>query len=141
MDWRANPECGNSSALSTARWNLHITGSHLIRNFSLDEFCQQCQRFLPAEIASLGRNGCGYPFLRDVQLGSAEHPLQGDRRSHFSGQVRVVERVSVADALVRRQFEIGSAEGVALASGEISERHPVSAVDFSVQVMNLARKS
>jgi hypothetical protein len=40
---------------------------------------------------------------------------------HFSGQVRIIEFVRVADAFVGRQFEIGSAERVALAGGEISE--------------------
>lgn len=40
-----------------------------------------------------------------------------------------------------RQFEIGSAERVALAGAEISERHPVGAADFGVQVINLARES
>jgi hypothetical protein len=34
---------------------------------------------------------------------------------HFSGQVRVVESVRVADAFVRYEFKILSAEGVALA--------------------------
>src|SRR5438477_12747459 len=102
------------------RWDLTVTQmgrelaekrrtvSGLIRNFSLDEFRQQRQRFLPAEITSFGRNGCRYPFLRDVQLGSAKYLLQADRRSHFSGQVRVVELVRVADKLVRRQFELSS---------------------------------
>src|SRR6059036_4004503 len=104
--------------------------SRLIWNFSFDEFRQQRQRFLPAEIASLGRNGCGYPFLRDVQLGSAEYLLQGDRRLHFSREVRRVEFVCIADALVGRQFEIGSTEGVALTGGEISEGHLVSAADL-----------
>jgi hypothetical protein len=42
---------------------------------------------------------------------------------------------------VGHQFEIGSAERVALAGGEISERHLVAAGDFGVQVMNLAGES
>ena len=83
----------------------------LIGNFCFDKFRQQGQRFLPAEIASLDRNRCGYPFLRDVQLGSAEYLLQGNRRLHFAGQVRIVEFVGVTEALAGRQFEIGSAEG------------------------------
>jgi hypothetical protein len=37
-----------------------------------------------------------------------------------------VEFVRVADAFVGLQFKIGSAEGVALAGGEIGERHLVS---------------
>ena len=60
---------------------------------------------------------------------------------HFARQVRVVELARVADALVRRQFEIGSAKGVALAGGEIGKRHLLSAADFGLQAMNLARKS
>jgi len=96
-------------------------GSRLVRNLGLDEFPQQGQRFLPAEIASLGRNHCGHAFLRDVQLGSAEYLLQADRDLHFSGQVWVVELVRVPDAFGGLQFEVGSAEGVALASAEISE--------------------
>ena len=115
--------------------------SWLVGNFRLDKFRQQRQRFLPAEIASLGWYGRGHPFLRDVQFGSAEYLFQRNRRLHFSGQVRIVEFVRVADAFVGRQFEIGSAERVALAGGEISERHLVGAADFRVQVMNLARES
>jgi hypothetical protein len=48
--------------------------------------------------------------LRDVKFGSAEYLFQSNRRLHFSGQVWIVEPVRVADALVGRQFEIGSAE-------------------------------
>jgi len=43
--------------------------SMLIRNPGLDKFRQQGERFLPAEIAGLGRNDIGHPFLDDVQLG------------------------------------------------------------------------
>ena len=53
---------------------LHV--SWLIRNLGLDEFRQQGERLLPAEIARLGRNDIGNPFLRDVQLGPAGHLLQ-----------------------------------------------------------------
>ena len=69
---------------------------------------------MPAEIAGLGRNGCGDAFLNDVQLRAAGDLFQIDRRLHFSRQVRVVEFVGVADAFVWRQFEIFSAEGMAL---------------------------
>jgi hypothetical protein len=92
-------------------------------NFSLDKFRQQRQRFLPAEVASLRWYGRGHPFLRDVQFGSAEYLPQRNRRLHFSGQVRIVELVRVADAFGGRQFAISSAERVALAGAEISERH------------------
>jgi len=40
---------------------------------------------------------------------------------HFSQEVRIVELVRVANALVGLQFQIRSAEGVALAGGEIGE--------------------
>jgi len=83
----------------------------LIGNFGFGEFRQQRQRFLPAEIASLRRNCCGYPFLCNLQLSSIEQLLQGNRRLHFAGQVRIVEFVGVTEALAGRQFEIGSAEG------------------------------
>ena len=71
----------------------------------------------------------------------AEYLLQDDRRLHFSREVRIVELVRVADALAGLQLQIRSAEGVALAGGEIGERHLVCAADFSVQVMDLARES
>jgi hypothetical protein len=115
--------------------------SRLVGNFSLDKFRQQGQRFLPAEIASLRWYDRGHPFLRDVQFGSAEYLFQRNGRLHFSGQVRIVEFVRVADAHVGRQFEIGSAERVALAGGEISEQHLVGATDFGVQAMNFSRES
>ena len=83
----------------------------LIWDFSLDEFREQRQRFLPAKIARLDRNCRGHSFLRDVQFGAAGHLVQGDCRLHFAGQVRVVEFVRVADTFVGLQFEIGSAEG------------------------------
>jgi hypothetical protein len=38
---------------------------------------------LQTEIAGLGRNGFGDPFLHDAQLGSAEDFPQGYRRLHF----------------------------------------------------------
>src|SRR5438874_5371633 len=105
-------------------FSLQETGYYrlsLVRNLSLDKFRQQSQRFLPAEIARLGRNDRGHTFLRDVQLSSAGYFLQRDRHLHFSRQVRIVELVRVTDALVGFQFEITPAEGVALAGGEICE--------------------
>jgi hypothetical protein len=120
---------------------FHTAVSWLIRNFSLDKFRQQRQRFLPTEVASLRWYGRRQPFLRDVQFGSAEYLLQRNRRLHFSGQVRIVEFVRVADAFGERQFVIGSAERVALAGAEISKRHLVGATDFRVQVVDLARES
>src|SRR3989454_11566717 len=51
----------------------------LIWDLGLDELRQKHERFLPAEIASVGRNRFGNPFLRDVQLGPTGHLLQGNR--------------------------------------------------------------
>jgi hypothetical protein len=115
--------------------------SWLIGNFSLDKSRQQGQRFLPTEVASLRWYGRGHTFLRDVQFGSAGYLLERNRRLHFSGQVRIVEFVRVADAFVGCQFLIDSAERVALAGGEISERHLVAAAHFRVQLVDLARES
>jgi hypothetical protein len=44
----------------------------------------------------------------------------------------------VADAFVRYEFKILSAEGVALARAEVHERHFVGAADLAIYVMNLA---
>jgi hypothetical protein len=91
----------------------------LIWDFSLDEFRQERQRFLPAEITRLDGNSCRHSLLRDVQLGAAEHLFQGDCRLHFAGQVRSVEFVRVADAFVGLQFEIGLSRLFA----KVRERH------------------
>src|SRR5688572_20036950 len=81
-------------------WNDHSETtalfSRLIGDFSLHEFCQQRQRFLPAEVARLGGNGRGDSLLRNVQLRSAEDLLQGDGRYHFAGEVRIIELIVVA---------------------------------------------
>src|SRR3954465_3844896 len=83
-----------------------------VRDVGLDKLCQQGERFLPAEIASLRRDDGRQPLLRDVQFGAAGNPLQGDRRLHLAGQVRVVEFVRVPDAFVRYEFEVFPAKGV-----------------------------
>src|SRR6267378_8108126 len=93
----------------------------LAGNLGLDELCEKDERFLPAEIAGLGRNGIRYAFLHYVHLGAARNLLQGYSRVHFSGQILVVEFVRVANALVWHQFEIPSAERVAVARGEVCE--------------------
>src|SRR5438552_51540 len=72
----------------------------LIWNLGLDEFRQKGERFLPTETASLGWNDIREPLLRDIQLSSAGHLLQDDRRLHLAGQVRIVELIRVANALV-----------------------------------------
>jgi hypothetical protein len=73
--------------------------------------------------------------------GSAEDLSEGDCRLHFAGQVRIVELVRVAEEFIGLQFQIRSAEGVALTGGEIGERHFVTTADFGIEVMNLARES
>ena len=44
-------------------------------------------------------------------------------------------------SLVRNQFQILPAEGVALARGEIRERHPVAAAHAGIHFVNLGRES
>src|SRR6266446_1396143 len=89
--------------------------SRLIWNLRLDQFRQQGERFLPAEVTSFGRNDSGYAFLHNVNFSSARNFLQRDRGLYLAGHVRIVELVGVMNALVRLQFEIRSAEGMALA--------------------------
>src|SRR5690606_7395566 len=54
-------------------------------------------------------------------------------RGHLAGHVRVLERVRVDDALVRYQFLPFPAEAVAVAAGEVTEGHPVTAADARVE--------
>src|SRR4051812_10554582 len=115
--------------------------SLLIRNFGLDEFGQQGQRFLPAKIAGFRRNCCGYARLGNAQFGSAEYLFQDDGRFHFSWQAWGIEFIRVTDPLVGYQFEVRSAEGMAAARGEIGERHPVTAANFGLEAMDLACES
>ncbi len=93
---------------------LILHAAPLIRNFGLDEFREQDERFLPAAVASFDGDDIGHSLLDDVQLGSTRHFLQGDCRLHFSGQTRVVESIRVTDAFLWHQLKIFSAEGVAL---------------------------
>src|SRR5574340_133127 len=116
--------------------NLH-RHSRVIRNFSLDEFRQQRERFLPAEIASFRRNDARNTLLHDVQLRAARYLLQGDGHVDHAGQVRIVKLVRIADALVWYQLKIFAAERVTLARGEVGERHLVSPADLRIQVVNL----
>ena len=91
----------------------------LIWNLSLDKFREEHERFLPAEIARLGGNDSGHAFLHDVQFRPARNFFQRDRRLHFAGQIWVVKFVRVTNAFVWRQFDIRSAEGMALARREV----------------------
>src|SRR5262245_38054997 len=85
----------------------------LIWNLRLDELRKQGQRFLPAEIASLGWDDGRHAFLDDAHLRADGYLLEGDRRLHFAGQVRIVELVGIANTLVRRQHEIAPAQRLA----------------------------
>src|SRR5207247_7422078 len=53
----------------------------------------------------------------------------------------IVKFVRVANAFVRRQFDIRSAEGMALTCREVRKRHFVTAANFRVQLMNFAGES
>ena len=88
-------------------------GIPLVRDLGLDEQRQESERFLPAEIAGLGRNDVGHPFLHDAQLGPDGHLLQAHRHLKLPRQVRIVEMVRVANAFVRNQLEVLATEGVA----------------------------
>jgi hypothetical protein len=55
--------------------------------------------------------------------------------------MRIVERVSVANAFVRHQLEILPAEGVTLARGEVRERHLVLAAHLGIHAVNLPREA
>src|SRR5262249_2814775 len=90
-----------------------------VRNLRLHQLRQKTERLLPAEIARLWRDDLREPFLHDVHLRSAGHLSQRDRRHHLARKIRVVERVRVADAFVRHQLEVGSAERVTVAGGEV----------------------
>src|SRR6266567_8608212 len=120
---------------------IFLSRSRLIWNFCLDKFRQQNERFLPAEIASLGSNNRSHALLHDRHLGPTREFFQRDRSLHLAGQIRIVELVGVSNALVRLEFEICPAEGMALAGGKIRERHFVSAAHFRVQMMDRAGKS
>jgi len=74
-------------------------------------------------VAGFGRDDVGNAFLNDVQLGATGNFPEGNRDLDFAGQGRVFEFVGVTKALVRDEFEVSSAEGVALAGGEIGEGH------------------
>jgi hypothetical protein len=113
----------------------------LIRNFRLDQSRQQRQRLLPAEVARFCGNNSRHAFLHDVQFCSARNFFERDRRLHFARQVRVVKFIRVANAFVRPQLHVCSAEGVALARGEIRKGHSVSAVDLGVHLVHLAGES
>src|SRR5262249_14936633 len=83
----------------------------------------------------------GYPFLYDVQLSPDGQLLQRYCRLHFSREIRVVECVCVANALMGHQFEVPSSEGVTAACRKVREGHLVCTADFGIQMVNLAREA
>src|SRR5512139_3545221 len=80
-------------------------------------------------------------FLHHVQLRSTRHFLEGHRRPHLSRPVRVVKRIRVANAFERYQFQILSSERVAVARGEVRERHLVRAADPGFYLVDFAGKA
>ena len=54
-------------------------------NLRFDELRKKGERFLPAEIAGLRRDGLRYPFLHDVDFSTDGHLPQRYRRLHLSG--------------------------------------------------------
>src|SRR3954462_11347754 len=72
----------------------------LLPDLRLDELREQRQRVLPAQVAHLGWNRRRYSFLDDAQLRADGYFLQRYGGLHLSRQVRIVECVGVADALV-----------------------------------------
>lgn len=84
------------------------------------------------------------PYLLDVQADLLNKlatrvvvPLMTGAAMGNSWEIGIVERIRVAYPLVRRQFQVGASERVALAGREISEGHLVGAADLGVEVMNL----
>jgi hypothetical protein len=90
-------------------------------DFGLDETREISQRILPAEIARFHRNGVGKTLLHDIQLSAAGYWLERHRHLDFARQIGIVEFVRVAQAFAGYEFQILSAERVALACGEIAE--------------------
>jgi hypothetical protein len=108
------------------------------RNLGLDELGKQRERLLPAQVASLGRDGFGYAFLDDVQVDSAGDFRQGNRGRHLARKVGIIELVRVTQAFVRHQFEVFASERVAVAGREVRERHLVRAANLGVDVVDTA---
>src|SRR5688572_13290621 len=88
----------------------------------------------PAARATPASRACRRPagshpeaFLHDVHLSPDSDLLQAHGDLHLAGQVRIVEPVGPAKAFVRDQLQILAAKRVALAGGEIGERHLVGA--------------
>jgi hypothetical protein len=65
-------------------------------------------------------------------------PFEADGHLDFSREVWVIEAVCIPNELMWHQFHVASAERVALAIGEVRERHPMSAANGRFHIMNLA---
>lgn len=110
----------------------------LVWNFRFDQMLQQSKGFLPAEVTHFLRNSGRYAFLEDRQLGADRHVLQGDGHRHLSRQLRIIKRVRESDALVRHQFQVRSAEGVAFPRREVRKGHVVLAAHHGVILIDRA---
>lgn len=107
-------------------------------NFRLHQQRKLRQRLLPAQMTGLGRNDIGDTRLLDMQLGAAIDFLESDRHRHHTRQVGIIESVRVADARMRHQFQIFTAEAVAVAAAEMGEGHAECAADPRLEVMHRA---
>src|SRR5206468_5462248 len=82
------------------------------------------------------RDDVGDAGLRDVDFGADRNLFQRHGHLNFTGQVRIVEFVGVAETFAGDEFEIFAAEGVAVARREIPERHFERAPDVRLEVMH-----
>ena len=82
----------------------------LLRNLSLDEFAQQDQRLLPAEVAGLGRNDRRHMLLYDVHVRSTRYLCQSHGHVHVTRKVWVIKRIGVAEPLMRHELKVFAAE-------------------------------
>src|SRR5262245_26180629 len=113
----------------------------LLIDLWLDEPCQISQRFLPAEITSLRRNGVRHACLHDIQRGADRYFLQCHSHLHLAGQVGIVELVRVAQPFTRDEVDILAAKHVAFAGREIAEGHFECTADFCFQMVHRAGKA
>src|ERR1700690_4526733 len=93
--------------------------SSLLSDLRLDEFGQVSQRLLPTQVTGFDWNDIRQTFLHDVDFRAERDFFQRHRHLNLTGQVRVLELVGVAQALVRDDLDILTSERVAMAGGEI----------------------
>src|ERR1700704_4306053 len=118
--------CGSSGNLTAG----------LLIDLGLDELRQVSQRLLPAEIAGLRWNGVRHAGLFDVHLRTDQDFLQSHGHLHLAGQVRIVEKVRVTQALPRDELNIFAAEGVAVTVREVPEGHLECAADLRLVLVH-----